>query len=362
VTEAGGHGIHKLCPVADGEKAAEKALAAYLRDVQEAAAAGMAQADAPYTVAQLAAELVQLKQVTKKDATFDHYQKNLKRLVDWYGDLEARKVRLTQGAEYVSRLKGLGLANTSVNHHLQAAKAVFNYGVEEGHLTKNPWRKLQKLPGGRRKRLMTDEEFRKLVAACDKCSAFQGKVTRAENRALMLDILHTLRFTAMRPGELRILRGDHLRFDGDDCLIIIPAEEQKTGTTAKEPEDRIIPVLPEVKPILLARKDRYGSGRLFPNLFGEAWTGQLLSQRFARLRRRAGLDAPDRNGEVLVLYSLRHTRLSECGVTEKWSYPVLQRMAGHARGSSVTMRYMHPGQDDVLRAAKEGRERRLGSS
>jgi integrase len=60
----------------------------------------------------------------------------------------------------------------------------------------------------------------------------------------------------MRPGELRKLRRDHLHLE--ENLIIIPAEEHKTGTTAKNPEDRMIPLLPETEAIFLARKAKYG--------------------------------------------------------------------------------------------------------
>jgi integrase len=78
-----------------------------------------------------------------------------------------------------------------------------------------------------------------------------------------------------------------------------------------------------------------------------------------RLRKRAGLAAPDRNGERLVWYSLRHTRLTEAATKEGWSPHNLMRFAGHTN-SKMTDRYVHPDWDDVLREAREGRERRLG--
>ena len=68
VTEAGGRGMHKLCPVADGPGKAEAELEKYLAGVEQeqqtAKDAGLVTADTPYTVAQLAAELVQLKEAT----------------------------------------------------------------------------------------------------------------------------------------------------------------------------------------------------------------------------------------------------------------------------------------------------------
>src|SRR5262249_34693878 len=225
---------------------------------------------------------------TKKATTTEYYRRSLERFVTWYGDLEARKLQFSHSTDYISRLKKAGLSGTSVNHHVQAAKAVLNHAVESERLVRNPWRKTPRLPEWERKRVVTDEEFTKLVKACDRCIAYRGVVSREGNAQMMRDILHVLRFTAMRPGELRKLRWDHIHWDED--LIIIPASEQKTGTTAKHPEDRLIPMLEECKNILLARKEKHGDQKLvFPNIMGKEWTDQLFSQRFARLRERAGL-------------------------------------------------------------------------
>jgi integrase len=130
--------------------------------------------------------------------------------------------------------------------------------------------------------------------------------------------------------------------------------------TTKEPEDRWVPILPEGEEILTARREKYGDQPLvFPNLLGRQWSDSQFSRYFAMLRKRAKLDKPDANGEMLVAYSLRHTRLTEAGVKEQWSYPVLRRMCGHARGSKITMRYMHPDKEDLKREAVEGAKRRL---
>jgi integrase len=331
-------------------------LEAVSEEKKEAASAGLVLADAPYTIAQIAAEFLQFKEATKKEDTYRFYRMKLQRFFRWYGRLEARSLRFSHGRDYIARLKKAGLGNTTINHHLRAAKAVLNYAVDAERLAKNPWRKLDELPERGRKRVVTDEEFRKLVAACDKCIAYRGKVTREENAQLMSDILHVLRFTAMRPGELRKLRWDHVHWDED--LIIIPASEQKTNTTAKEPEDRIIPMLDEAKAILLARREKYGHlPRVFPNIMGREWTDQLFSPRLARLRKRAGLDAPDHNGEMLVPYSLRHTRLTEAGTREGWGLFTLMRLAGHTT-PQMTKRYVHPGKEDLKRAAREGAKRR----
>jgi integrase len=359
VTEAGGK-MQKLCLVTEGEKKASKVLDEYLAGLtnerQQRKDQGLVVTDSPYLVRHAAAEFLQLKEATKKRSTFEFYQQSLQRFVAWYGQLELTRLKLTHATEFISRLKKEELGNYYINHCVGAAKSVLHYAVDSDRLAKNPWKKAPKLPERERKRIVNDDEFAALIEACDHCIAYRGKISREANAQLMKDILYTLRYTAMRPGELRHLRWDHLHLD--DGFIIIPAHEHNTGTTTKTPEDRIIPVLEEGEAILRRRQEQHGHhARVFPNIMGKEWTDQLFSQRFARLRKRAKLDKPDHNGEMLVPYSLRHTRLTEAGTKEGWNFSNLQRYGGHRRPTTTT-RYIHPDRDDLKRDAIEGQKRR----
>jgi len=364
VTEAGGKGIKILCRIEDGRERADSELRKWLEECRQekerVRQTGLVETDSPYTLAELAAELLVHKQATKSKRTVEYYQFYLQRFVDWYGNMEARKLHQSHSDQFIARLRDLGISNTSINHYLQAANAVLNHAVNGDRITKNPWKKVPKLPERERKRIVTDQEFQQLLAACDKCFDMSNRfgVNKEENAQLLKDILRILRFTALRPGEIRKLRWDHLHLD--DGFIIIPAAEQKTGNTAKEPEDRLIPVLEEGKAILLSRKEKYGHlPRVFSNLKGEEWSDEVFSRRFARLRKRAGLDTPDHNGEKLVWYSLRHTRLTEAGTRESWGFYTLMKFAGHT-SPKMTKRYVHPDKEDLKRAAHEGQKRRLG--
>ncbi len=362
VTEAGGKGIHILSNIDQGEEKARNELAKWVeqcrREKEATRRDGLVETDTPFTVAELAAEFLNFKQATKKENTVEFHQKNLQRFVSWYGHLEAGKLRLSHGTDFLTRLKSEDLSNVTINHHLRSAKSVLNYAVETDRLVKTPWKRLPLLPEQGRKRLVTDEEFEKLLKACEASIAYRGLISREDNAQLMKDMLRILRFTALRAGELRKLRWDHVLWD--ENFIVIPASEQKTGTTAKTPEDRIVPILDEAKAILLARKEKCGHQPLvFPSVTGAQWTDQQFSRRFAQLRKRAGLDEADRNGEKLVLTSLRHTRLTEAGTSEGWPTFSLMRFAGHTT-PQMTKRYVHPDRDDLLRAAREGALRRQG--
>ena len=119
-----------------------------------------------------------------------------------------------------------------------------------------------------------------------------------------------------------------------------------------------MPLLEEATEIFLGRRQRYGDQPLvFPNIIGGQWSDTQFSRRFERLREWAGLDTPDHNGENLTPKSLRHTRLTEAGSEEGWAFFDLMKFAGHTT-AQMTRKYVHPGKDDLMRAAREGRRRR----
>ena len=233
---------------------------------ERAREAGLIETDSPHTVAELAAEFLASKKATKPAKTVAYYRKNLQRLVVWFGSIEGRKLHLMHSHQFISRLKEAGLSACTINHHLRSAKAVLNYAVQGDRLHKNPWKGVDELPEWGRKRVVTDLEFERLLKACDGCVSQEKRcgMTKEENAQLMKDILRILRFTALRPGELRKLRWDHLHLDNG--FIIIPAAEHKTGTTSRNPQDRMIPVLEEATAILSARA---GEIRAFAPRFSE---------------------------------------------------------------------------------------------
>jgi hypothetical protein len=61
---------------------------------------------------------------------------------------------------------------------------------------------------------------------------------------------------------------------------------------------------------------------------------------------------------MIVPYSSRHTRLTEAGTKENGAFYDLLEFGGHTT-PQMTKRYVHPGKDDLMRAAKEGQRRRL---
>lgn len=343
----------RLCRIEDGMERAEEEL----RKLQsERFQTG--QLFPEMTVAEAAALFLRQVETDKGPAhkTFQFYKRNLQRLVDRLGSRKLRSLRQTDGVEYKRHLlearrkptgrrpgQKLGrvqeprpLGNVTVNHHLRAAKTLLNWAVESDYIVKNPWKgkKLKLLEEKGRERLVTPEEFKALLDHC----------TNDDFR----DILTVLRYTAARPEDVRHLTWEMVHFD-KHCWLI-PASKHKTGHTQREKnKSRIVGMIPLVEDILKKRQTASSSPFVFPKPDGKAWDAAGLSLKFRRLRERAGI--VEKDGEQLVLYSKRHTRLTELAPT--LAAPVLQEVGGHTT-FQTTKRYIHIASDvmvNELRAA-----------
>lgn len=353
VTNIGGR-RQKLCRLERGAGAAEEALDRL--KVKRHENGGVL--PPKLSIAEIAAQFLQFVETEKAQATFVYYKSLLQPFVNGFEDEPAinppftgfgtkwgHELRLIDGVAYKKILIDLGYEPCTINHHVSAAKTVLNWAAEDavGYLTKNPWKKIKKLAERGRERIVTDEDFRALLRHC--------------SDTLFKQILFILRYTAARPGELRRLTWEMVKWE-THCWVI-PARQTKTGTTTKEPKARIIPILPEAEALLRWRLKTYGkTERVFPALNGDEWRKDTFSQRFRRLRERAGIE-PDGNGEQLVPYSLRHTRLTEAAI-EGVAAPMLQNIAGHTT-FRMTQRYLHLNGQDTYNAVMEARNRRRQS-
>ncbi|MDB5342471.1 MAG: site-specific tyrosine recombinase XerC [Schlesneria sp.] len=317
-----------LCQLDAGEQHANEKFLEYKGELK-------AKAEGRLRLIECVAEYLEHNIGTLSRRTCDDYRSRLDRLAKYYGQLELCNFKPSHAEAYFRRLKRDELGIVTINRHVQAAKALFNFAVARSWIAENPCDALKQVKEFWRQRIVTDEEFAKLLTACDE----PGSEDEMENAEvpMMKDILRVLRRTALRPGELRILRYDHLRLN--DGLIIIPPSEHKTGRTSRVPKPRVVPFLDDVKEILLRRQAVAGACRsLFPGPKGKPWMSYVLSREFKRLRRKAGLDEPV-NGEKLCLYHLRHTRITEIATEEDWSNPaLLSEYAGNS--PTITNRYI----------------------
>jgi integrase len=346
-----------LCRIEDGIDAAREEL----RKLQsEQFRTGRLAPD--MTVAEAAALFLREIESDKgpEHRTFLGYRRNLQRFVERLGPRKLRSLTAGDGVEYkrflrddaqtkiTGRRPGQKLGNVrppqplgtvTINHHLRAAKAVLNWAVENDLLVKSPWRKkkVKLLTENGRRRVITPEEFDRLLQACSDEDVFR-------------DILWAMRLTAARPEDIRHLTWEMVKWAAH-CWEI-PPDLHKTGDTQTERKPRIVPMVSQVEDILRRRQTESKSSHVFPKHDGQPWTPAGLSQKFMRLRKKAGIVV--KGGEGLVLYSSRHTRLTELATELPAS--LLQDVAGHTT-FQMTRRYLHTADQTLVEKVQAAQDR-----
>lgn len=342
ITDVGGVRT-KLCKEEDGVEVAvvalEKLLAEQESDRAEARKAGILDDGSSYTFGELAALFLRHKELNNPKVTQKYYQSLLKPLVKKYGKMQVKKMNLGHWTEFAMECKNRGLKNKTINHYIIAARSVFRHAMKSDMILRNPWRAAETLPESGRKRVATDTEVSRLINAC--------------SNQRMKDLISVIRHTALRPSEARKLKWDHV--NKKEGLIVIPWEEHKTGRKTKT--DRIVPFMEDVEKIFnRLSKTNLGSDFVFWGPTETIITQAAFSLRFHRLVEKAKIPK-DKNGEPLVLYSLRHTRLTEIAVVEGWEPHNVMMMAGHTN-LTTTGRYIHVHPSDLIRASKAGAAKR----
>ncbi len=383
VTDAGGVPHHKLTPVQLGMVEAERELRRYLNRLDDEQASkptpgpGIRRtevpADCPHgkKVHEAHDEFLDMKKSDGEALTYKHYVDKLLPFYERFATRVVASLSETDGVAYKKWLmndkewkKGKeskkGLGPCSVNHHLRAAKTFLNWCAKPGrrYIQFNPWSDIKYLKEYGRERLLTDQEFAALLKHCSTCRYLPRpehdrttcKVCRNDDE--FRQILRVLRHTTMRPGELRQLEWDEV----DLAAHRIVPHPSKVKTRRR----RVITLLPAVEEILRARRKQVclhlgkAEGLVFPTMAGEEIEPVSFSQRFRRLRQRAA-DAGDieaeKKGEKLVLYSTRHTRITEMFVEGNEQHVVMAE-SGHVV-PMTTERYKHLADDYVTNRVRQ---------
>jgi integrase len=173
---------------------------------------------------------------------------------------------------------------------------------------------------------MEPEEFQKLLRGTD---------------AVFRRVLVALRWSGMRPGELRSLEWDHLDFERG-CIIL---HRHKTARTRKDRKPRVIILHPVfVKLLLWIRRHQPAGKFVFLNSRGRPWTRSAIDLRMYHLRKRVRLDP------TCKLYSARHAFASQAAMNGV-DLATLAELLGHT-STAMASYYVHvAGKMDHLRAA-----------
>lgn len=208
----------------------------------------------------------------------------------------------------------------TINRELAVLSSIFSRAIEWGKLAEHP------MKGGRvkkfreesfKERILSEEEEKRLLDACS--GWFKDFVVMAVD-------------TGMRLSELINLR----REDVDLKNGVVRVRNTKSGRDRKIAlTDRVISILKKIE-----RCDE-DNEYIFPHGKGEMlWA---VRSAFLRACKRANLQG-------LRFHDLRHTFATRL-VTAGIDLVTVQRLLGH-QNIQMTMRYSHPGSEEIRRAVK----------
>lgn len=272
------------------------------------------------TFAALADEYMADIEARREKNTYNSYRARLLRALRILGTtLRVGQIKKLHLAKIEQAMRKEEYSPTTIKDTLAAVQGVFNWAVEHDLLDSTSLAKYRKPRARRRTRIITPEEYELLLAKAD--PNFRRVIT-------------ALRLTGCRPAEVRKLIWSWV--DLDRRVWILP--KHKTETQQEDPMPRIIPLPDAVIEICreLAQQPHEPSDFVFLNRKSKPYTKNCFTLKWARLRKRAGIE--EKSGERVVLYSNRHTYGTEKSANV--SAIELAELMGHT-DVRTTQRYTH---------------------
>jgi integrase len=327
VTNVGGQ-RRKLCREEEGKAVARAAFLDVMRELRD----NNGRPTPNLKVPQLAELYLSHRRGKIDDKNLENQTKWLARFAEEHKDRPARDITRLEAEAYIDGLAKRGWKTRygqvkpykpkTINHILTALRQMFRWGIDKDLLpAKNPWDRIRQLPWEGRQRVMTDEEWLSLL-----------RHSGAHFRRVLL----ALRYTSLRPGELRALTWANVDWPNSRFVLHRHKTSRRTG------KPRVVPFPPCLGNLLRwlqRRQDNAPSAHIFRNKWGRPWTDNHLSGYMDIVRQRAGIQ-PDANGERLTAYHHRHRFLTEAASSQHIEGIMLQRLAGHT-SLAMTAHYAH---------------------
>jgi integrase len=255
------------------------------------------------------------------------------------GTTHVQKLRLREVAQLKDDLLRGKLSGWTQLGILNLLSPIFEYAMECEYVTENPVRKLRNKPQAK-----NQTEARGL--------------TKAEVKRLLVNLIDTYKaiitaayYTAMRQSELLGLRWCDVDFQANLIRVEHQLSRAKVDEPAKllplktEGSKRNIPLLPELRPVLLRerndalREGCYGPDRfVFQTAEGTPLYYRNVSARgLDKAADRAELNGDDR--QKLSFHDLRHTALTHLIKYSDADVHTIARFAGHSQPSMTLDKY-----------------------
>ena len=249
--------------------------------------------------------------------TLDYYHFYLQKFLDAVG-----------GNRIATAILPLELERYKTNwHSVQTVQRLYNWGTKMGLISENPFKEVEAPEAGERERILTPHEQIRLLRATDR--PFRH-------------FLWAMNHTIARPQEVRAFRWKHLILEPVPMFELKNYKAKRLRKKATRRRTRKFPLdsfMLRLLARLTAERNPAPDDFVFLNARGKPWTGNAVSCRMQRLRKKLGLEL-DENGEAIVAYTLRHTggtRATVNGVSGK----MLAELMGHTT-TATTERYQHP--------------------
>ncbi len=207
---------------------------------------------------------------------------------------------------------------------LKLIRAIFGWGVSEGHISKNPAVNIVTDPDGNRSAILTPDQIRSVFDAINELVE-GGTIPESGG-----DAVRVVALTGSRRSEIALLRNRYVDLSGS--RLVIPASEHKGRRTGK-PRTILLNAM-ALGIVTKWHEPQHPDALVFPPRV----KGHLpLTKIWTHIREKAGL--PD----DFVLHSLRHSLASLMALNGA-SAPEIAQVLGHAN-LNTSARYIHRAAD-----------------
>lgn len=259
------------------------------------------------------------------EKTIRRYKQLLEGFIQKNGRATASAITKDQVSKW---LKSKSTWNSTTKYNaMTALQRLFNWGVKNDNLERNPIEGMEKSTPKKRTETLTPDEFEMLLDA----------VADQEFR----DLLIVSYDSAGRPFEIKDLEARHIQLK-KNCAII-PYDEakgRKRTRTIYLPTERCLETITRLI-------EKHPEGPLFRNTRGKKWTDRSVKSRLANLDHVLG--------RRVTHYSLRHSRITDWLASGVDSH-IVAKLAGHCSTDLLDTTYSHV-QEDYEHMLKQAQKR-----
>lgn len=288
----------------------------------------------PLPLEQLSEEYVAWLRDIKRIKEWKTVEQRLRKIRKVWPDVDAQDIGASHFAALDAWLRSNGRSTATINHYIKVVKALYNYAIHKKYLTDNPANEVRPYVVDEKRRAYSPDEMTRILEAATRIEREarpQDDIQRQARRLVLL-----LYYTAMRLGEILMLRWDNIQGD------LIRLERTET----KQRREKVIPIGPEVRAVIdeLAaerRNDYVLPLRRRSGNMVAAWADNPIR----KIREYSGI-------QDFIFHNLRHTAstLMISGALGRGaSLADVMKVLGHSK-LDTTLKYVHADQAQMKKA------------